>query len=120
MIGVSRVADIPIVSDFLPGYQASSGHGVGLPKDAPAEIRKAQQSDQRGLADIVMKAGLDELGGTALRGSAGDFGKLVSVETDKWGKLVKFETGLTRNYGIIGHGIPTSAPRHTQTTEELP
>ena len=30
--------DIPTVGDFVPGYEASSWHGVGVPKDTPAEI----------------------------------------------------------------------------------
>ena len=30
------------------------------------------------------------MGGTALRGSPADFGKLIADETEKWGKVVKF------------------------------
>jgi tripartite-type tricarboxylate transporter receptor subunit TctC len=67
-----HMPDIPIVSDFLPGYEASSCHGVGLPKDASAEIiEKLNNQINAALADTAMKVRLDELGGTALRGSPG-------------------------------------------------
>jgi len=37
-----------------------------------------------------MKAQLADLGGTPLAGSPADFGKLISDETAKWAKVVKF------------------------------
>jgi hypothetical protein len=36
-----------------------------------------------------MKARLVDLGGTALAGSPADFGKLISEETEKWGKVIR-------------------------------
>jgi tripartite-type tricarboxylate transporter receptor subunit TctC len=87
--------DIPTVSDFLPGYEASTWHGVGLPKATPAEIiDKLNNQINATLADPVMKARLAELGGTVLPGSRADFGKLISDETEKWGKVVRF-AGIT-------------------------
>src|SRR5262245_41043939 len=59
--------DVPTVSEFLPGYEASSWHGIGLPKAAPAEIiDKLNNQINAALADPVMKTRLAELGGTAL------------------------------------------------------
>jgi hypothetical protein len=40
-----------------------------------------------------MKARLADLGGVALAGSPGEFGKLIADDTEKWGKVVKF-TGI--------------------------
>ena len=37
-----------------------------------------------------MKMQLALLGGTPLPGSPSDFGKLISDETEKWSKVVKF------------------------------
>ena len=60
--------DIPTVGDFVPGYEASSGHGVGAPKNTPAEIvDKLNKEINAGLADPKIKARLADLGGTALR-----------------------------------------------------
>jgi tripartite-type tricarboxylate transporter receptor subunit TctC len=42
------------------------------------------------LADPVAKARFTELGASLLPGSAGEFGKLVADETEKWAKVVKF------------------------------
>ena len=83
--------DIPTVSDFVPGYEASAWFGVGAPKDTPAEIvEKLNKEINAALADPKMKARLADLGGTVLAGSPADFGKLIADETEKWGKVVKF------------------------------
>jgi len=37
-----------------------------------------------------MEARLADLGGTPLAGSPADFAKLISDETEKWAKVVKF------------------------------
>jgi tripartite-type tricarboxylate transporter receptor subunit TctC len=79
------------VSDFVPGYEASSWHGVGEPKDTPAEIiDKLNKEINAALTDPKFKARLADLGGTALPGSPADFGKFIADETEKWAKVVKF------------------------------
>jgi tripartite-type tricarboxylate transporter receptor subunit TctC len=83
--------DIPIMSDFVPGYEASLFLGVGVPKNTPAEtVDKLNKEVNAGLADPKMKARLADLGGTPLVGSPADFAKLIADETEKWGKVVKF------------------------------
>lgn len=83
--------DIPILGDFVPGYEASSVYGVGAPKNIPPElIDKLNKEINAGLADPQMKMRLAALGGTPLPGSPADFRKLIAEETDKWGKVVKF------------------------------
>jgi hypothetical protein len=37
-----------------------------------------------------MKARLANLGGTPLGGSPGDFAAIISAETEKWAKVIKF------------------------------
>ena len=82
--------DIPTVDDFVPGYEASSWWGVGTPKNTPANIIEKLNSEiNAALADSKMKARLADLGGAVLPGSPADFGKLVSEETEKWGKVVR-------------------------------
>jgi tripartite-type tricarboxylate transporter receptor subunit TctC len=83
--------EIPTVGDFLPGFEASTWFGVGVPKNTPAEIvEKLNKEINAALADPKMKARVADLGGTVLPGSSADFGKLVAEETEKWGKVVKF------------------------------
>jgi tripartite-type tricarboxylate transporter receptor subunit TctC len=86
--------EIPTMGDFLPGFEASTWFGVGVPKNTPAEIvEKLNKEINVALADPKMKARVADLGGTVLAGSPADFGKLIAEETEKWGKVVKF-TGI--------------------------
>jgi tripartite-type tricarboxylate transporter receptor subunit TctC len=82
--------DIPTVSDFVPGYEASAFWGVGAPKNTPAEIvDKLNKEINAGLADPKIKARLADLGGTVLPGSPADFGKLIADDTERWAKVIK-------------------------------
>ena len=79
--------DIPTLSDFLTGYEAS---GVGAPKDTPAEvIERLNHAINAGLTDPKIKARLSELGGEVHALSPADFGKLIAEETEKWGKVIR-------------------------------
>jgi tripartite-type tricarboxylate transporter receptor subunit TctC len=82
--------DLPVVGDFLAGYEASQWYGVGAPKNTPAEIVDRLNKDiNAALADPKMKARFADIGGEALAGSPTDFGKLIAAETEKWGKVVR-------------------------------
>ena len=82
--------DIPTVSDFVPGYEASAWYGIGAPRNTPAEIvDKLNKEINAALSDPKIKARLADLGGTVLSGSAADFGKLIADETEKWGKVIR-------------------------------
>ena len=83
--------DLPVVADFLPGYEASAWYGIAAPKGTPPEIiERLNKAVNEILADPKAKARFAELGAFLLPGSAVDFGKLLANETDKWGKVVKF------------------------------
>jgi tripartite-type tricarboxylate transporter receptor subunit TctC len=83
--------DVPSVGEFLPGYEASGWFGVGAPRNTPGEIIDRLNNEiNAGLADPKIKARFADLGGTALGGSAADFGKFVTDETEKWDKVVTF------------------------------
>jgi len=82
--------DIPTVGDFVPGYEATSWHGIGVPKNTPAEmIDKLNREINAALADPKMQARLADLGATVLAGSSTDFGKFIADETEKWGKVIR-------------------------------
>jgi tripartite-type tricarboxylate transporter receptor subunit TctC len=84
------VPDIPTVSEFVPGYEASTWSGVGAPKATPAEIVETLNKEiNAALADPKIKARLADLGGVALPGSPADFGKFIADETDKWAKVIR-------------------------------
>jgi tripartite-type tricarboxylate transporter receptor subunit TctC len=82
--------DIPMMSEFVPGYEASFWTGIGAPKNTPPEIvDKLNKEINAALADPKMKARLTDLGVAALPGSPADFGKLIASETEKWGKVIR-------------------------------
>jgi tripartite-type tricarboxylate transporter receptor subunit TctC len=82
--------DVPTVSEFVPGYKASGWFGIGSPKNTPTEIvDKLNNEINAALADPNMKARLAGLGGTALALSPADFGKLITDDTEKWGKVIR-------------------------------
>jgi tripartite-type tricarboxylate transporter receptor subunit TctC len=81
---------IPTVSEFVPGYEASSWFGIAAPSGTPAEIiGMLNRETNAGLADPKIKARLTDMGGMLLAGSPADFGKLIADETEKWGKVIK-------------------------------
>jgi len=83
--------DIPTLSDFLPGYEASFWGGFCAPKNTPVQIVDKLNSEiNAALADPKVKARFADLGGTMLPGSPAEFGKHIAHETEKWAKVVKF------------------------------
>jgi tripartite-type tricarboxylate transporter receptor subunit TctC len=81
--------DVPVLSDTLPDYEASAWFGIGAPKSTPAElIERLNKEVNISIADPKLKARLANLGGTVLAGSPADFGKLISDEANKWGKVI--------------------------------
>jgi tripartite-type tricarboxylate transporter receptor subunit TctC len=87
---LEALPEIPTVSDFLPGYEASGWYGVGAPKNTPTEIvDKLNNEINAALANPKMKAQLADLGGIVLALSPAEFGKLIADETEKWGKVIR-------------------------------
>jgi tripartite-type tricarboxylate transporter receptor subunit TctC len=83
--------DIPTVSEFLPGYEASTWQGLGAPRSTPPEvIDRLNREINAGLADPRLQARIAETGAAPFAGSPADFGKFMADETEKWAKVVKF------------------------------
>jgi tripartite-type tricarboxylate transporter receptor subunit TctC len=82
--------DVPVMGDFLPGYEASGFQGIGVPKNTPAEIiERLNREINASLDDTGMKARLADLGGIPLPGTPAEFGKLIADETEKWAKVIR-------------------------------
>jgi tripartite-type tricarboxylate transporter receptor subunit TctC len=82
--------DIPTVGDFVPGYEASTVFGFGVPKNTPAAIiDKLNKETNVSLVDTKLKAQFVDLGGTPLIGSPAEFAKLIADDTEKWGKVIR-------------------------------
>lgn len=82
--------EIPVMGDFVPGYEASAWVGLGAPKATPdAIIDLLNREVNAGLADPEIKARIARLGGTVLVLSPSKFGRLVAEETVKWAKVIR-------------------------------
>ena len=88
---VTELSDVPTISEFLPGYEASAWYGIGVPRDTPEEIiGKLNREINAAIAEPKIKLRLNELGCTVIAGSPADFAKLIANETEKWAKVVNF------------------------------
>ena len=86
--------DVPVLADFVPGYESSAFYGLAAPKNTPAEaVDRLNREINAALADPTIKARLIDLGGTVLALSPTGFGRLVADETEKWAKVIK-EAGI--------------------------
>ncbi len=83
--------DVPSLSEFVPGYDASGWYRIGAPKGTPAEIVNRLNTEiNAGLANPRLKARLADLGYATVASSPADFGNFIAQETEKWAKVIKF------------------------------
>jgi tripartite-type tricarboxylate transporter receptor subunit TctC len=81
--------DVPVLSETLPGYEASGWYGIGAPKKTPAGIIERLNTEvNASIADPKFKARFTSLSGSVLPGSPADFAKLIADETKKWNKVI--------------------------------
>lgn len=87
----NALPDIPSLSDFVPGYEASTWNGLGAPRNTPAEvIDTLNQEVNAALADPRLEARFANQGGIVFPGSPGDFGRFIAEETERLARVVKF------------------------------
>jgi tripartite-type tricarboxylate transporter receptor subunit TctC len=86
----TALPEVPTVSEFLPGFEASDVLGLGAPRNTPAEIvDKLNREINAALADPKIQTRFADLGGTPLALSPAEYGKILSDETEKWGKVIR-------------------------------
>jgi tripartite-type tricarboxylate transporter receptor subunit TctC len=86
-----QLPDIPTVNDTVPGFDSSSVYGVGVPKGTPvAIIEELNREINDAIADPLIKTRLRALGVVPIPGSPKEFGRLMTAETEKWAKVVRF------------------------------
>jgi len=86
-----QLPGVPTIASAIPDFEASGWQGFCAPAKTPTEIvERINREANAILADSTAKARLGELGGQPFPGTPADFGKFLAVETEKWGKVVKF------------------------------
>jgi len=88
---LEALPEIPLVSQFVPGFETSAWAGIGAPKATPAEIiDKLNAEINAALADPKLQARFIQLGGVVEPMSPTAYAKGLADETEKWGKVIKF------------------------------
>jgi tripartite-type tricarboxylate transporter receptor subunit TctC len=83
--------DVPLIGDFVPGYEAYSWNGITAPKDcAVAIIGKLNAAVNASIADPTFKAQLAQVGDTPVSDTPAGFGKLIAADSARWAKVVSF------------------------------
>jgi tripartite-type tricarboxylate transporter receptor subunit TctC len=92
--GIKRfemLLDVPSIAETVPGYEARSWAGVGVPRGTPPEvIARLNRDINAGLANPTIRARLADVGTTPVIFTPEEFGAYVRAETEKWAKVVKF------------------------------
>jgi tripartite-type tricarboxylate transporter receptor subunit TctC len=87
---LSELPQVPVMADFVPGYEASGWIGIGAPKNTPSGIvEKLNREVSSALADPNFKARIVETGGLIFANSPAEFRKFVDDEIDKWAKVIR-------------------------------
>jgi tripartite-type tricarboxylate transporter receptor subunit TctC len=82
--------DVPPIADTLPGYETSSFYGVGAPHETAVEIVDLLNKQiNAALADPDIKKKITDLGAIPITGDARQFAAMLTVETDRWRKVVE-------------------------------
>jgi tripartite-type tricarboxylate transporter receptor subunit TctC len=87
---VDVLPDVPVMSDAVPGYEASAWVGFGAPKDTPATIVDSlNRHVNAGLADPAIGAIIAQLGGAVIAMSPAEFGRLIADDAAKWARVIR-------------------------------
>jgi tripartite-type tricarboxylate transporter receptor subunit TctC len=83
--------DLPTVSEFVPGYEASGWQGVGAPRNTATQIVERLNKEINAiLADRELTSRLHDLGGVPMPMTPPEFKNFIVAETEKWAKVVSF------------------------------
>jgi tripartite-type tricarboxylate transporter receptor subunit TctC len=87
----NMLPDVPTIAETVPGYEARTWAGVGVPKGTPLEIiARLNHEINEGLANPTIKSRLAELGTIPMIFTSAEFGAYVAVESEKWAKVIQF------------------------------
>jgi len=101
--------DMPMVAEFVPGYETSAWYGVGVPKATPAEIvDRIHRQVAAGLVDARMKARFADLGGGA---DADDAGRVHQAHRRRDRQVGQGDPPGQPQAGVKQYGVPRWRPK---------
>lgn len=83
--------EVPAISEFVPGYDASAWNGFGVPQGTPAEIiDKLNAAITAGVNDPGIKTRFAAVGAEPMPMMPAQARKFTAEEVAKWAKVIKF------------------------------
>jgi tripartite-type tricarboxylate transporter receptor subunit TctC len=93
VLGAKRfdlLPDVQTIAETVPGYEASTWAGIGVPRGTPPEIiERLNREVNAGLAQPDIRARLADVGTVPMVLSAAAFKAYIASEAAKWDKVVK-------------------------------
>jgi tripartite-type tricarboxylate transporter receptor subunit TctC len=87
---VSIAPQLPTVAETVPDFEMVSWYGVLAPANTPPEIvRRLNTEINAVLKDPNIQRQIQAMGGEAAPGSPDAFGRFISAEMTKWGRVAK-------------------------------
>ena len=85
-----QLPDLPSISEFLPGFEASTWNGLSAPAATPPDIiDKLNKAVNEALEGTQLKARLADLGAMELIYTPAEYGQLCRDDTQKWAQVIK-------------------------------
>jgi tripartite-type tricarboxylate transporter receptor subunit TctC len=89
--------DVAAVAETLPGYEASTWGGIGVPRGTPHEIvERLNREVNEVLKEPDLKARFADVGTLPLVLNSEEFRAYIAAEFEKWDKVVKV-AGIKRD-----------------------
>ncbi len=84
------LADVPTMAETIPGFEATSWHGLFAPADTPPEIvEKLSKEVQAIMADPEMAAKIKGMGATPVGNTSAEFKTFIADETTRWAQVIE-------------------------------
>src|SRR3954471_16216311 len=89
--GRSAIApEVPVMADTIPGFEATSWHGVFAPAGTPKPIVDKMAAEMKRILELPdVKEKLAEIGAIAAPMTPEEFAKFIDGERAKWSEVVK-------------------------------
>jgi tripartite-type tricarboxylate transporter receptor subunit TctC len=82
--------DVPAMAEFLPGFEATSWHGLFAPGGTPKEIVDKLSSEVQRIMKLPhIQERMQAMGATPVGNTPEEFTQHISVERKKWAEVVK-------------------------------
>jgi tripartite-type tricarboxylate transporter receptor subunit TctC len=85
-----KYPDVPTIAETVPGYESRIWWGIFAPPKTPADIiARFHAETMEVISSAAFEKRLDEQGGSVVKISSAEFGKLMQAEQNKWLEVIR-------------------------------